>query len=166
MFAAGPWSRLLDGPMLAGADERARSASEYRPETIPPVVDDPTSATVLSVLGYRLEATSYPSWATGPRRSHTWKRHYAANAFILQLPARLASEIASEGLEDGTVRQCLRTEDAVATVEDDARSVANHDAVSPDGPVQLSLFGDVVSVPASRPAAAAVPSSRGLSAAA
>jgi len=100
--------------MLTSADERARFASEYRPETIPPVVDDPSSATVLLVLGYRLEATSYPSWATGPRRSHTWKRHYAANAFILQLPTRLASEIASEGPEDGTVRQCLRTEDAVA----------------------------------------------------
>ncbi len=111
--AVDVWSRLHDAPMLTSADERARFASEYRPETIPPVVDDPTSATVLSVLGYCLEATSYPSWATGPRRSHTWKRHYAANAFILQLPTRLAREIASEGLEDGTVRQCLRTEHAV-----------------------------------------------------
>ncbi len=108
------WSRLADGPLLVQADERARNANEYRPETIPPVVDDPASAIVLPQLGYRLEATSYPGWATGPRRSHTWKRPHAVGSFLLQLHARLEGKITSEGLEDGTVRQRLRTEDAVA----------------------------------------------------
>ena len=65
------WNRLADGPRLVQADERARNATEYRPETIPPVVDDPTSAELLPQLGYRLEATSYPGWATGPRRALT-----------------------------------------------------------------------------------------------
>ena len=108
------WSRLDDGPLFLKADERARSANEYRPETIPPVVDDPTSALVLPQLGYRLEATSYPSWATGPRHSHTWKRHHALHRFMLQLHTTLATHIAHEGLEDGTVRQRLQTEDAVS----------------------------------------------------
>ncbi len=109
-----PWSRLADGPLLAQADERARSANEYRPETIPPVVDDPASADLLPQLGYHLEATSYPGWATGPRRSHTWKRHHTTSCFVLQLHAKLAAQITSEGLEDGTVRQRLRTENALA----------------------------------------------------
>lgn len=108
------WSRLQDGPMLAKADERARGANEYRPETIPPVVDDPTSADVLPQLGYRLEPTSYPGWASGPRRSHTWKRHHTITAFVLQLHTKLMTHITSEGLDDGTVRQRLPTEDAVA----------------------------------------------------
>ncbi len=108
------WSRLADGPLLAQADERARGANEYRPETIPPLVDDPASAEILPQLGYRLEATSYPGWATGPRRAHTWKRPHAVGSFLLQLHGRLHGEITSEGLEDGTVRQRLRTEDAVA----------------------------------------------------
>ena len=108
------WSRLHDGPLLARADERARSANEYRPETIPPVVDDPTSAIVLPQLGYRLEATSYPGWATGPRRAHTWKRNHTASCFVLQLHVKLAAHITSEGLDDGAVRQHLRTEDAVS----------------------------------------------------
>ncbi len=108
------WSRLHDGAMLVNADERARGASEYRPETIPPVVDDPASASVLPILGYRLETTSYPSWATGPRRSHTWKRPHATGCFLLQLPSKLAAHISNEGLEDGTVRQRLSTADAVA----------------------------------------------------
>jgi hypothetical protein len=108
------WSRLADGPRLLRADERARNANEYRPETIPPVVDDPTSADLLPPLGYRLEATSYPGWATGPRRAHTWKRPHVAGCFLLQLPTQLAAQITSEGLADGTVRQRLRTEDAVA----------------------------------------------------
>ncbi len=109
-----PWSRLADGPLLAQVDERARNANEYRPETIPPVVDDPASAILLPQLGYRLEATSYPGWATGPRRSHTWKRHHTTSCFVLQLHTKLAAQITSEGLEDGTVRQRLRTEDALA----------------------------------------------------
>lgn len=108
------WSRMADGPLLAKADERARGANEYRPESIPPVVDDPTSAEVLPQLVYRLEPTSYPGWATGPRRSHTWKRQHAAGSFLLQLHTRLAARISAEGLEDGTVRQFLGTEDAVA----------------------------------------------------
>ena len=108
------WSRLADGPRLIQADERARNANEYRPESIPPVVDDPASAIVLPQLGYRLEATSYPGWATGPRRAHTWKRPHVAGSFLLQLHTKLAAQITSEGLEDGTVRQRLRTEDAVA----------------------------------------------------
>ena len=108
------WSRLQDGPGLAQADERARSANEYRPETIPPVVDDPASADMLPQLGYHLDATGYPGWATGPRRSHTWKRHHTTSCFVLQLHTKLAAQITSEGLEDGTVRQRLRTEDALA----------------------------------------------------
>jgi len=108
------WSRLEDGAMLVNADERARVASEYRPETIPPVVDDPASATVLPLLGYRLEATSYPGWAVGPRRSHTWKRPHATGSFIVQLHTTLEAHISSEGMEDGTVRQRLNTADAVA----------------------------------------------------
>ena len=75
------WSRLADGPRLVQADERARNANEYRPETIPPVVDDPASADVLPQLGYRLEATSYPGWATGPRRSLTWSAPTRSAAF-------------------------------------------------------------------------------------
>ena len=71
MTTPDAWSRLGDGPRLLQADERARNANEYRPETIPPVVDDPTSADLLPPLGYRLEATSSPSWATGPRRALT-----------------------------------------------------------------------------------------------
>src|SRR3954451_19062229 len=93
------WSRLPDGPLLVQADERARCAHEYRPESIPPVVDDPLSAVVLPQLGYRLEATSYPSWATGPRRPQTWKRHHATNAFMLQFHTKLTAHIASEGME-------------------------------------------------------------------
>ena len=107
------WSRLADGPRLLQADERARNANEYRPETIPPVVDDPASADVLPQLGYRLEATSYPGWATGPRRSHTWKRNHTTTCFLLQLHTKLAAQITSEVVEDLTVRQRLRTEDAV-----------------------------------------------------
>ena len=108
------WSRLADGPLLVQADERACNANEYRPETIPPVVDDPASAILLPQLGYRLETTSYPGWATGPRRAHTWKRNHTASCFLLQLHTKLAAQITSEGVEDGTVRQRLQTEDAVA----------------------------------------------------
>ena len=109
------WSRLTEGPLLTRADERARGANEYRPETIPPVVDDPMSGDVLPLLGYRLETTSYPAWASGPRRAHTWKRPHTTACFLLQFHTKLEAHIASEGLEDGTVRQRLWREDAVAT---------------------------------------------------
>jgi hypothetical protein len=107
------WSRLHDGPMLSKADERARSANEHRPESIPAVVDDAASAEVLPPLGYRLEPTVYPAWTAGPRRPHTWKRSYTFSAFLLRLQTQLAARITSEGRDDGTVRQSLSTEQAV-----------------------------------------------------
>jgi hypothetical protein len=108
------WSRLDDGAMLLKADERARSATEYRPESIPPIVDDAGSADVLPQLGYRLEPTVYPAWSGGPRRSHAWKRQYPFTAFLLQLHTKLTVCVTNEGRDDGTVRQSLPTEQAIA----------------------------------------------------
>ncbi len=107
------WSRLHDGPLLVKADERARGAIEYRPETIPPVVDDPSERGASPAAGLSPRTNGVSCLDRGPRRSHTWKRSHTFGVFLHGLHTQLAARITSEGRDDGTVRQSLPTEDAV-----------------------------------------------------
>lgn len=126
------WSRLQDGPLLAAADDRARGANEYQPELLAAVLDDPGSADILPLLAYRLEPAHYLGWYTGPRRSHVWKRAHLPGCFLLQLDKKLARKLHTEGLADGTVRQSLRTEDAVATWHDQRAALFGTTPARPD----------------------------------